>query len=79
MELNNILFDLTGKLKLADFRSMEQFGMSEHGTMTRVVGTPYYVAPKVLLRKEYNEKTDAWSEGVIIITVTITISPISAS
>ncbi|KAI3757220.1 hypothetical protein L6452_04754 [Arctium lappa] len=62
----NVLFDSTGKLMLADFGSAEWFGMNESGTMTGVVGTPYYVAPEVLLGREYNEKVDVWSAGVIL-------------
>ncbi|XP_024969025.1 phosphoenolpyruvate carboxylase kinase 2-like [Cynara cardunculus var. scolymus] len=63
---DNVLFDSTGKLKLADFGSAECFGMNESGMMTGVVGTPYYVAPEVLLGREYNEKVDVWSAGVIL-------------
>lgn len=63
---DNVLFDSMGKLKLADFGSADWFGMNEGGTMTGVVGTPYYVAPEVLLGREYNEKVDVWSAGVIL-------------
>jgi len=63
---DNVLFDSTGKLKLADFGSAEWFGVNERGTMTGVVGTPYYVAPEVLSGREYNEKVDVWSAGVIL-------------
>jgi calcium-dependent protein kinase len=55
----------TGKwtVKLVDF------GLARRcvpGTTLRtVVGTPYYIAPEVI-RKEYTEKADAWSLGVVM-------------
>ncbi|CAI9091475.1 OLC1v1026514C1 [Oldenlandia corymbosa var. corymbosa] len=55
-----------GKLKLADFGSAEWFGLNENRTMEGIVGTPYYVAPEVLRGRDYNEKVDVWSAGVIL-------------
>ncbi|XP_047327232.1 phosphoenolpyruvate carboxylase kinase 2-like [Impatiens glandulifera] len=63
---DNVLFDSRNRLKLADFGSAEWFGIAEGRTMTGVVGTPYYVAPEILLGREYNEKVDVWSAGVIL-------------
>lgn len=36
-----------------------------YGTLTSEVGTPYYVAPEVLLEDSYNCLCDVWSIGVI--------------
>ncbi|PIN09254.1 Ca2+/calmodulin-dependent protein kinase, EF-Hand protein superfamily [Handroanthus impetiginosus] len=69
---DNILFDSRGRLKLADFGSAELFGVSE---MSGVVGTPYYVAPEVLMGKEYNEKVDVWSAGVILYIMLAGVPP----
>lgn len=61
---DNILFDSRNRVKLCDFGSAEWFG--ENSWMSGVVGTPYYVAPEVLAGREYNEKVDVWSAGVIL-------------
>ncbi|KAL8480847.1 hypothetical protein ACS0TY_027389 [Phlomoides rotata] len=69
---DNILFDSRGKLKLADFGSAEMFEISE---MNDVVGTPYYVAPEVLMGRNYNEKVDVWSAGVILYIMLAGVPP----
>ncbi|KAJ6833593.1 phosphoenolpyruvate carboxylase kinase 1 [Iris pallida] len=61
---DNVLFDDQGRLKLVDFGSAECFG--DGRGMTGLVGTPYYVAPEVLAGREYDDKCDVWSAGVIL-------------
>lgn len=61
---DNILFDGQERLRLADFGSAENF--SEGEKMSGVVGTPYYVAPEVVAGREYGEKVDVWSCGVVL-------------
>ncbi|CAA6655271.1 unnamed protein product [Spirodela intermedia] len=61
---DNVLFDAWGQLKLADFGSADWFG--DGRPLRGVVGTPYYVAPEVLSGREYGEKVDVWSAGVIL-------------
>ncbi|OWM70448.1 hypothetical protein CDL15_Pgr011924 [Punica granatum] len=60
---DNILFDPTGRLKLADFGSADTFSA---GPLSGLVGTPYYVAPEVVAGRAYGEKVDVWSAGVVL-------------
>lgn len=70
---DNVLFDEWNRLKLADFGSAECFREGE--LMSGVVGTPYYVAPEVLAGREYSEKVDVWSAGVILYIMLAGIAP----
>nr|GLL27882.1 phosphoenolpyruvate carboxylase kinase 2-like isoform X2 [Ipomoea trifida] len=76
---DNVLFDSRGGVKLADFGSAEWFGgyEVEEGNvgMSGVVGTPYYVAPEVLMGREYCEKVDVWSAGVILYIMLAGVPP----
>ncbi|XP_010023949.2 LOW QUALITY PROTEIN: phosphoenolpyruvate carboxylase kinase 2 [Eucalyptus grandis] len=62
----NILFDSRGRLRLADFGSAEVIGGGEQAAAEGVVGTPHYVAPEVVAGREYGEKVDVWSAGVVL-------------
>ncbi|XP_020578989.1 phosphoenolpyruvate carboxylase kinase 1-like [Phalaenopsis equestris] len=61
---DNVLFDGEGRLRLADFGSADCFG--DGRPMMGLVGTPYYVAPEVVAGKDYGEKVDVWSAGVVL-------------
>lgn len=60
-------------VKLADFGSAEFFQEGEK--MSGVVGTPYYVAPEVLMGRDYCEKVDVWSAGVVLYVMLAGILP----
>lgn len=70
---DNILFNDSNELKLADFGSDECF--RESHLMSGVVGTPYYVAPEVLAGRDYSEKVDIWSAGVIMYIMLVGVPP----
>ncbi|XP_031250665.1 phosphoenolpyruvate carboxylase kinase 1-like [Pistacia vera] len=63
---DNILFSSGNVVKISDFGSAEFFNNESEELMRGVVGTPYYVAPEVVAGRDYNEKVDIWSAGVVL-------------
>ncbi|XP_057538830.1 mitogen-activated protein kinase kinase kinase NPK1-like [Amaranthus tricolor] len=64
----NILVDNKGCIKLADFGASKK--VVELATMTgakSMKGTPYWMAPEVILQTGHNSSADIWSVGCTII------------
>ncbi|CAM9350121.1 unnamed protein product [Ectocarpus sp. 12 AP-2014] len=60
---DNVLVDLEGKVKLADFGFAAAL-TAEQDKRASVVGTPYWMAPEIIKGLEYDGKVDVWSMGI---------------
>jgi len=74
LKASNFLFgskNTNTNIKIIDFglarklRRREDGSIDKEERLTTKVGTPYYVAPEVLLQDSYDSKCDVWSIGVI--------------
>ena len=66
----NIMFEemevRSDELKLIDFGFAAYLKQNEFIPVHMKYGTPYYIAPEILNKKNYNFKCDIWSCGVVL-------------
>lgn len=87
---DNILIGKNGHIKLSDFglakisekifensgeEPPQQSSVQRHQKNYSCVGTAYYVAPEVLIKKGYGQEIDWWSVGVIFFEMLVGYAP----
>ena len=61
----NILMDKDGHIKIADFGLSKELN-DINDTANTLCGTPQYLAPEVIIKKEYDKGVDWWSLGCLL-------------
>jgi len=62
---DNVLLGSTGEIKLADFGYAVQLSAEAEKRQT-VCGSPYWMAPEVILGQQYGKEVDIWSLGIML-------------
>ena len=63
IKLENILLDRNYNIRLNDFKFCTKIGDLKKND---ICGSPQYLAPEMILGKEYNQSVDIWGLGVLI-------------
>lgn len=65
LKLGNLLVDQNWNVKVADFGLSKVYNPEAAGD-GEMVGSPFYMAPELLLQKDFDEKVDVYAFGVVL-------------
>ncbi|XP_076879290.1 protein kinase C delta type-like [Brachyhypopomus gauderio] len=65
LKLENVMLDRNGHIKIADFGLCKENIFGDNRA-TSICGTPYYMAPEIILGQQYTFSVDWWSFGVLL-------------
>lgn len=72
-------FDKKLTVKLADFGLAKNYDENNETLMNTICGSPLYMAPELILNKEYNATADLWSFGIIMYQMLFGVHPQNAT
>ena len=73
----NILVDTSGRCKLADFGASKRMTSLAESANTSLKGTPYWMAPEVIMQIGHGRYADIWSIGCTLIEMLTSRPPYS--
>ena len=77
LKLENVLMTKSGHIKLTDFglSKIVADGKADNSTTSTFCGTPEYLAPEMIVSKDYGIEIDWWALGVFTYEFSYTITP----
>jgi len=70
------MMSVKGEIKLIDFGLC---GDLSDGPTTKILGSPYWIPPEMILNKPHSEKVDIWSFGACLLELYLKTTPFDST